>query len=170
MDNIIFKERQKFRQWWVLLILLSINGVFIAGIYTQVINDRQFGEKPMSDQGLIIGTILVFLFTFLMLNFRLDTIVKRDGIYVRFFPFHLKFKEFTWDNLSKCYVRKYSPISEYGGWGLRIGFFGNGNALNVSGDKGLQLEIATNKKRLLIGTNKPEELAKAIAKLGQIKE
>ena len=71
--------------------------------------------------------------------------------------------------MSKCYVREYSPIAEYGGWGLRGGFFGKGSALNVSGNKGLQLELKNNKK-ILIGTNKPKELSETLSKIGQIIE
>ena len=58
---------------------------------------------------------------------------------------------------------------EYGGWGLRLGLFGNGKAFNVSGDKGLQLEFTDNKK-LLIGTNRPEELTETLIKIGQLKQ
>jgi hypothetical protein len=53
-------------------------------------------------------------------------------------------------------VRKYSPIKEYGGWGFRYGFK-NGKAYNISGNMGLQL-ILKNGDRILIGTQKPEEL------------
>jgi hypothetical protein len=71
--------------------------------------------------------------------------------------------------LTKSYVRQYSAITEYGGWGLRLGLFGKGQAYNVSGDKGIQLEF-TNNKKLLIGTNKAEELTAVLKKIGQIKE
>lgn len=123
----------------------------------------------MSDTGLLITTGLTIALTLLFINFRLDTTIKRNGIYVRFFPFHLKFKHYTWDSLTKSFVRQYSPLSEYGGWGLRLGLFGKGTAFNVSGDKGLQLEFTDNKK-LLIGTNKPEELTETLNKIGQLKQ
>jgi hypothetical protein len=170
MDSeILFTETQKFKQWWLWLILISINGLFLFGLFKQV-NDRQpFGDKPMSDTALLITTELTILLTLLFINFRLDTIIKKDGIYVRFFPFHIKFKYYTWDNLTKSYVRQYSAITEYGGWGLRLGLFGKGQAYNVSGDKGIQLEF-TNNKKLLIGTNKAEELTAVLKKIGQIKE
>ena len=102
------------------------------------------------------------------MKFRLDTKISKEGIYVRFFPFHLKYKHYAWDKLTKSYVRQYSPISEYGGWGLRLGLFGEGKAYNVSGDKGLQLEFIDNKK-LLIGTNKPKELTETLNQIGQLK-
>ena len=170
MDNeILFTERQRFKQWWLWLILLGINGLFLFGVFRQVIGGQQFGNKPMSDTGLLIATGFTILLTLLFTSFRLETQIKKDGIYVRFFPFHLSFKHYTWDTLTKSYIRQYSAITEYGGWGLRLGLFGKGKAFNVSGDKGLQLEF-TNNRKLLIGTNKPEELKEALNKTGQLKQ
>lgn len=168
-NNVLFTERQRFTQWWLWLILLGINSLFLFGLFKQVVNGQQFGDKPMSNSGLLIATGITIILTIFFVNFRLDTIIRQDGIYVRFFPFHLKFKQYTWDTLTKSFVRQYSPITEYGGWGLRLGLFGKGIAFNVSGNKGLQLEFNDNKK-LLIGTNKPEELTETLNKIGQLKQ
>lgn len=170
MDNeILFSERQKFKQWWLWLILLGCNGLFLFGIFKQVMGGQQLGDKPMNDLGLLIAIGITIILTIYFVIIRLDTIIKKDGIYVRFFPFHLKFKHYTWDKLTKSFVRKYSPLSEYGGWGLRLGLFGKGRAYNVSGNNGLQLEFIDNKK-LLIGTNKPDELTEILNKIGQLKQ
>lgn len=168
-EEILFRETQKFRQWWLWLILMGINGLFLFGIFMQVIGGQKFGDKPMSDSQLIIATIFTIILTLLFTSIRLETIIKNDGIYVRFFPLHLKFKHYSWERLTKSYIRQYSAISEYGGWGLRIGIFGKGNAYNVSGDDGLQLEFIDNKK-LLIGTNKPDDLSQILQKIGQLRQ
>ena len=122
----------------------------------------------MSNQGLIIAASLTILCTVLFYIFKLETQVKNDGIYVRFFPLQLSFKYFNWQEIDKLYIRQYHPISEYGGWGLRVGFSGIGKAYNMSGNVGLQIEFIDNKK-LLIGTNKPDELKKVLNSLGQLK-
>lgn len=163
-----FTERQRFMQWWLWLILLGINVLFLSGVYKQIVGGQQFGDRPMSNTGLLMATALTFLLSIFFVSIRLDTIVKADGIYVRFFPFHLKYKEYKWVSLTKSFVRKYAPLSEYGGWGLRMGWGGKGTAFNVSGNQGLQLEF-TNKKRLLIGTNKSEELSSLLVEIGQLK-
>lgn len=163
-SSILFKEKQRFRQWWIFLILIGMDGLFLFGVFTQVMGGQPFGDKPMSDTGLLTITGFLLLLTLLFISSRLDTIIREDGIYVRFFPFHLKFKYFPWENLAKTYVRSYSPIAEYGGWGLRLGIFGKGRAYNVSGNKGLQLEFSDG-KRLLIGTRKPDELKKALDRI-----
>jgi len=169
MDHqVLFTEKQRFSQWWVWLILLGINGFFIFGIFKQVIGGQQFGDKPMSNAGLIIVTAVVISISFLFTKICLETVITPEGIYVRFFPIHLSFYHYRWENITKCYVREYNPLKEYGGWGLRIGLSGKGQAFNISGNTGLQLEFKNNDK-LLIGTNKPEELAEALSKLGQLR-
>jgi len=167
MDNeILFTEKQRFHQWWLWLILLGINGFLLFGVFKQVVGGQQFGDKPMNDVSLLIVTGIVIIITILLISFRLETIIKKDGIYVRFFPFYLKFEHYTWEELTKSFIRQYSPLAEYGGWGLRMGF--KGEAFNVSGNKGLQLEFKS-KRKLLIGTRKPEELIAVLNKMGQLK-
>lgn len=64
----------------------------------------------------------------------------------------------------KAYVRKYDPIGDYGGWGLKGGALWNskkGKAINVSGDIGIQLELK-NSKKLLIGTQKEAEARRVL--------
>ena len=49
MDKeVLFTERQRFKQWWLWLILLGVNGLFLFGVFKQVIGGQQFGDKPMS--------------------------------------------------------------------------------------------------------------------------
>lgn len=167
--ELLFSETQKFKQWWLYLILLGLPGIFLYGIFKQVIGGQQFGNSPMSNTALIVTTVITFLLSISFFVFRLDTKIKKDGIYVRFFPIHLSFRYYAWNKISKCYVRQYNAMAEYGGWGFRLGLFGKGRAFNMSGNKGLQLEFSNNKK-LLIGTNKPEELTKVLNEWGQLKQ
>lgn len=170
MENeILYIESQKFKQRWLWIILIGTNGFLLYGVFKQVIGGEQFGNNPMSNTGLLFAFGLTVLLSILFLNFRLDTVIKKDGIYIRFFPFHLRFKHYPWESLTKSFVREYSSIREFGGWGLRLGFFGKGKAYNVSGDKGLQLEFS-NGKKLIVGTNKPDQLTEVLNKIGQLKK
>ncbi|GHT54924.1 hypothetical protein AGMMS49982_20320 [Bacteroidia bacterium] len=115
---------------------------------------------------LLIMEGIVFLFTSLFICFiryqRLETQIKEDGIYVRYFPYQKQYIHLAWDEISKLYVRQYRPLSEYGGWGFNYG--GYKKALTVSGKMGLQIEF-TNGKKLLIGTQKPDELTELLNKM-----
>lgn len=164
-QSLLFSETQKFKQWWIWVILIGINGTILFGIYQQLFLDQQFGNKPMSDVGLIITGIFITLISGTFFLFKLETQIKEDGIYVRFFPIHRSFRFYSWESISKLEVREYKPISEYGGWGIR-GFRKN-RALNVSGNIGLQLEFKDGKK-LLIGTTKSDELSDVIHRMNKI--
>lgn len=166
-DN-LFTERQHFRQIWLWALLIGINGIFIYGFVTQVFFGQTFGSKPMSNEGLGFTNAGVLLMTLLFVFLRLDTAIKQDGIYYRFLPFQWTMKKISWDRISKLYVRQYNPIAEYGGWGIRIGLFGSGQAFNISGNKGLQL-VYDNGKKFLLGTQKSEEIEKVLQQLGQLK-
>lgn len=158
-DDVLFFEIQRFNQWWVWLILV---GSSVLALFPILTHDHQ-GHTAF---GVITIAVLVAI---LLMTLRLETKIKRDGIYVRFFPIHLKFKHYAWEKLKKSYVRRYSAILEYGGWGLRYGLFGRGKAYSVSGNQGLQLELLDG-GRLLVGTKKPNELTETLKKMGQLKQ
>jgi hypothetical protein len=92
---------------------------------------------------------------------RLVTRVTSAGIYVRFIPFHFKEQFYPWDSIESAQVRTYDSLFEYGGWGIKYGFSGQGKVYNVSGDQGLQLVFKSGEK-ILIGTHKPEEIQAAV--------
>jgi len=152
--KILFEEHQKFTQKWLWLILFGLNTLFITAFISQVFFDRPLGNNPVGDIELGVFMSISLLFTLLFLSFRLETRIQEDGIAVRFFPFHLKFRHFKWEALNRAYLRKYDAFREYGGWGIRYSFGNSGKAYNMSGGDGLQLELKDGKK-LLIGTQEP---------------
>ncbi len=166
--QILYTEKQRFTQWWFWLIVIGINVLFVVGNYQQVLCGKPFGDHPMSDNGLLFGFGITLAVTYLLINIRLETIIKSDGVYVRFFPIHIAFKKYSWERLDKIFVRHYKPIPEYGGWGLRYGIFGNGIAYNIKGNQGLQL-IFTDGTKLLIGTQNPEEINRILHAIDAIK-
>lgn len=120
--------------------------------------------EPDQETGLAIGVIGLMLVNAIMIFARLETRIDHEGIHYRFLPFIPSWRKRLWPEIDSVSVRKYKPILEYGGWGIRISILGKGWALNVSGNKGLQLK----KKRggsLLIGTSRPEELHAFIRQL-----
>ncbi|VXC14281.1 MULTISPECIES: hypothetical protein [Chryseobacterium] len=150
MENKLeFTEKQRFTQWWLWLLLSAI---MVYTIYN-FIEDRQY----FSTLELAISFLIPILVIILFLVIRLETKIDGQGISVRFFPFQITFRYYPWRNIKKAYVRKYSPLTEYGGWGMRQGLFGKGKAYNVKGNKGLQI-ILNDEKKVLIGTQKQNEL------------
>lgn len=163
MKTIIrFTETQRFKQWWLWLLLIGLSAGSIYSSMRQIIYEQPVGDNPMGNTGLVITSVLIILLNVLFLMFKLETHMDEEGIHVRFFPFQFKFRTYRWSDVDECTTRQYSPISEYGGWGLRG--WGSNRALNISGNKGIQL-IFKNGNKLLIGTQAPDLANEAISEL-----
>lgn len=156
MSAIRFAEKQYFRQWWILIAIIPAPVIIIVAIIQQMVLGKPFGNNPAPDSVLIITALVVILPSLLFFLVRLETKIDETGIYYRLFPFHLKKRRIGWNEISEAYIRKYNPIGEYGGWGLKGGRK-SGKAINVSGNMGMQL-ILKDGKKLLIGTSQPEQL------------
>jgi hypothetical protein len=162
--DVIFREVQKFALWLRWVVAPSIAVVF--GMFA--LRQESSQPPPRTPQIvalIILGILLPIAIAVLFSLLKLETEVRTDGLYVRFFPFHINFKIFTAEDLSEHYARTYRPILEYGGWGIRCGWRG-GRAYNVSGNKGVQL-VLKDGKHLLIGSQRAEELAEALSTLTQ---
>lgn len=160
----LFREVQYFRQIWIWAILFAINAFLIYSLAQQFLK-QPLGDNPRGDAELIIATAISLLLAVFLWAARLETEITREGMRVRFIPFHRQYRHYTWEQIQRCYVRTYNPILEYGGWGLRG--FGKNRALNVDGNIGIQLELVTGAK-LLIGTQLPDEAEAALRKIGRL--
>lgn len=165
-QKILFQETQRFNQWWVWAIhILNIGMVvfFALGAYFQIIKEQTIGSKPAPNSVLLVASIVAVLLCLLFFSMKLQTAITTDKIRFRFSPFHLKDQEYFLSDIEKMEVVKYSPIGDYGGWGIRG--IGSNRAFNVKGNQGLKIYLKNGHKRL-IGTQKPEELQKTIKELG----
>ena len=162
-NSLIFREVQTFSSWLRLLLVLSmalavaISGFALRETITQPKTPNVFVPILLTAVAMAIP-IAVAIFFFII---KLETEVRSDGLYVRFYPIHIRYKRFTADNLQQYYTRRYRPILEYGGWGIRYSFTKKGKAYNISGNKGVQL-VLKNGRKLLIGSQRPDELVAAI--------
>lgn len=156
----VFKEEQRFTQSW-LIILMTISIILPI---TLIIKEYMKESSTMSSTEFILTLFGITLSITFIFFFKLTTRIDEIGIHYQFFPFHLSMRKITWTEINKIHVRKYEPISEYGGWGLKGGFLwnkGKGTAINISGNIGIQIELKNNKK-LLIGTKKEQEAKRVL--------
>ena len=154
----IFKEEQRFTQVW-LIVMLAMSTLVFLGILL-----KEYMTENSDLETLEFVLIISFYFACILplFFFKLITRIDEKGIYYRFFPFHRNLKLVSWTEITKAYLRKYDPISDYGGWGIKGGFSRKkGKAINISGDIGIQLELSSGKK-LLIGTQNEADAKKVL--------
>ena len=136
--------------------------ICIYALFQQTVRGIQVGDSPAPNGVLIV--ILVFLFVMLWgyFSLKLEVWIDQEGIHYRFFPLIFKNKLISTVEIQRFEIRKYKPILEYGGWGVRRGFGRKWQrAYNVSGNIGLQLYL-TNGKKVLFGTQKPQAILHAM--------
>ncbi|OPZ91069.1 MAG: hypothetical protein BWY73_01182 [candidate division TA06 bacterium ADurb.Bin417] len=160
----VYQEVQRFRQKWLWAFLLLLFALFSSQFY-RVFAHHRLIPRPLLLPLLANGAIPVLLLL-LFWKARLEVRFDRGGLNYRFFPFQLRERSIRWEEVGKAYPRTYRPIMEYGGWGIRTNWNGRNVAYNVSGDRGLQLELK-NGRRVLFGTARPDELAAALNSLGR---
>ncbi len=155
----IFREVQHFGatlRWLVLVSMAAVAALSYYAIFYIA------SEAPTTGVAVFAIASLVFLplaTAAMLFVARLETEVREDGLYVRFFPFHLRHKRIEIRSLTECFARSYEPFKEYGGWGIR--WWPNGRAYCASGKRGVQLRFARD-EGVLIGSQRAEELEAAI--------
>ena len=149
--KIEFREKQKFTQWWLWLILIISSAAPFIGLFRQIFVVDKFGDAPATDSSIVIfaATMVFVIVLFLVMN--LKTEIDKKEIRMKFFPFITK--KIEWKDVKNVKVINYGFV---GGWGIRL-FTQYGTVYNIRGNKGLALELQ-NGKKLVIGTQKEEEL------------
>jgi hypothetical protein len=165
MTNSNFHEEQRFGQWWVWLLVITGAVLGWWGFIQQIILDQPWGTNPGPDWMIFLTWILIgiglplfFLFVKLVVN------VSGDSVKIYFRP--LTRRIIPLDQIANFKARTYSPLGEYGGWGLRG--LGKNRAYNISGNRGVEL-VLKDGRIVMIGSQRAEELAQAIQKAREIR-
>lgn len=170
LKGIIFKEQQRFSNWilWLLLISMAV-GVwfwFIASIIlsTGVSTGMEESITPAWFVVLvwIIVGIVVPLFVFIL---RFDLQIEDGEIKFQYFPFHIKPKRLSIKEIQNYKIVRFDPLGDYGGWGIRkkantIGY------ITASG-RGV-IVLLDGEMQLTLGSDQPKELYLAIDKVHKI--
>jgi hypothetical protein len=153
---IAFKETQKMTQWWLWTILLGATGVVFWGIaaetMTRQLSVAEFVSSPhLWITALILIVVLVF---FYLLS--LKTEVDSERIHIHYFP--------MWRTHIRLNDVASAELIQYGfvGYGIRFSFR-YGTVYNAKGNWGLQI-VKKSGRKILIGTQRPEELKAAVNK------
>jgi hypothetical protein len=159
VETIRFEEEQSFRQPWIWALMIGMFAilVFAFGMVLFQPPTPAKGGTLSAIIGLSVGVVVYVGVAALMYSLTLRVQLDGDTLRVRFRP--LASRDIPLGEIARWEARTYRPLLEYGGWGIRCGW--KGMAYNVSGNRGVQLEL-TNGKRILIGSQRADELADAI--------
>jgi len=154
-----FSETQRFTHIWIWVLVLVVAAIGWLAFIDQIVRGHSFGTNPAPDAVLwVIFVLFGLALPVFFWSLKLVTVLCDDHVYLRYFPIYRRC--ILYKDISSVCARRYRPIAEYGGWGIRWSP-ANGMAYNVSGNMGVQLEL-TNGKRLLIGSQRAAELEWAI--------
>jgi hypothetical protein len=144
-----FHEEQRFSQSWIrTLLVIAMLPVIVVFLIRGVVLSVMIVPLIL----LAVGVLLAFA--------RLVVDVDREAITVAFHFLWPK-RRIRISDVRKAEVTKYSPLLDYGGYGVRLGF--RGWAFNTSGDEGVLVET-NDGSRLMIGSHRPKDLEAAIAR------
>jgi len=169
MNKVLFKEEQQFRQWWWIVLILgaTIPAMImnIYALYQQMVRGIQVGDSPAPNVVLIGGLVFLCVALWSYFSLKLEVWIDQDGIHYRFFPLIRKNRLISKAEIERFEIRKYKPIIDYGGWGVRKGFGRKWQrAYNVRGNIGLQLYL-TNGKKILFGTQRSQAIMYAMEEM-----
>lgn len=173
-----FEEVQHFRNngWlWTLIIFVSVAVMLpmFYGMYWQLIKGIPWGDKPLSDTGLIALSLFVMgswgIAAALMLSMRLEVRIDTEGIHYRFIPIKRNWRHITKPQIMTYGVKKGFPLFTSGGFGHHRSIFLKTRSFRISGNQYLQVEVMDGEK-ILLGTQNAGEMERAMKKLMQVNE
>ena len=149
---VLFEERQRFVSRILAFVLLGLLVLVTLFAWRDLRAHLPAGRQLMMFLPVLLVAVLLFL--------ELQVTVQDAGVRIRMLPFANR--TIAPAQIAGWEARTYRPIREYGGWGVRFG--PRGRAYNVSGTRGVELTLA-NGKRVLIGSQRSDDLAAAIGRI-----
>jgi hypothetical protein len=147
-----FEENQPMPRAWTLLTIIPGLLLVLAAL------GAGSSGAPVSVVALLGAAAATLLTGFWLRRLALVTVVDEGTITLQYRGLW-KTRSIPISTVRDARPRTYRPIRDYGGWGIKFG--PKGWAYSVSGRQGVQL-VLTEKRPLLIGSKRPDELAEAI--------
>lgn len=152
-----FEEKQYLRKTWIAWLVMIPLAACVITVIAQAASEGRKAEFWIP----VILVPLVFIPLFLAW---LEVRVDAAGVYYRWYPLQWRLRSLRWEEINRAEIRKYKPLPEYGGWGIK-GTRKN-RAVNMTGNTGLQLELQ-NGRKLLIGIGDAAALRDTLEHLRQ---
>ena len=155
----LFREEQRFG-WWI----YSLLALMMAMAWALFERRGPIGQQAAALHGqqvlLGIAAGLVLPVVILVGVLRMTTLVTPTDVRVWFGLIPTYRRAIPIGSIGRVEVVQYRPILDCGGWGIRNGP-DNERVFNARGNRGVRLHLIDGSK-ILIGSQRPEELALAV--------
>lgn len=153
-----YTDVQSRKPIWALIIVVSTAAMMWWFFIQQIVFGQQVGTNPGPDWMILLFTALfgVGLPLFYFTN-RLIISVGDEALQIQMTP--ILTRRIPYSEIDTAIARKYEPILEYGGWGVR--YRPGKRAYSMRGNRGVELTLQDG-QRIMLGTDAPETLQKAI--------
>ena len=149
-----FREEQRFEWFWTAM--FCVPALMAAyGLYRQAWLNQPFIAGALLWPASAVAVVVAVWF----LRLKLVTAVRDDGLFICFVWLWPE-RTIPWDQIRSVATRSYRPIRDFGGWGVR--WAAQGIVYHARGKRGARLVLASG-ERVLIGSQRADELASAIA-------
>ncbi|MBL7856951.1 MAG: hypothetical protein JNM57_04620 [Cyclobacteriaceae bacterium] len=178
MSKVFFEETQYFREnrwivWLVTIFSFCATLPFLYGLYWQLVQHEPWGDKPMTDNELIVTSLLVFLSMLLVmwiiLSVKLEVKIDEQGVQYRFFPNRIRWKLIPKESIASYEIKTTRSIFASGGLGYQHNYFKKLKSMTIQGGAHLLLHL-NNGQHILIGTQQHHELERTMKKLTEASE
>jgi hypothetical protein len=149
-----FREEQRFEWFWTAM--FEVPALIVGcGLYRQVWLKRPFISGALLWPAFVVALVVAVWF----LRLKLVTEIRDGGLFICFVWLWPE-RTIPWDQIRSVETRTYRPIRDFGGWGVR--WAARGIVYHARGNRGARLVLASG-ERVLIGSQRPDDLARAIA-------
>jgi hypothetical protein len=154
----LFHEEQGFSQARIRLLVAILPTAFLLLLLCQVWLGHPVGRHPLSNGNVIGWTVFLWLVYLRLMTVRLVTDLKPDHLSIALGGVW-SIRKIPLAGINNAEVVTYDPAN-YGGYGIRLSPLGR--AYIANGNRGVRLSRSKGPK-ILIGSQRPEELERAIA-------
>jgi hypothetical protein len=159
---VVYREEQSF-DWRVYALVAAAEVLVWFGL----VWFHQNGQRPAGGGdlgtvelavGLVVGLVVPGLILVGLLRMTTEVAPTDLRVWFGWIPTYRRIVPIG--TIQRIEVVTYRPLADYGGWGIRQGRDGV-RVLNARGNRGVRIDLADGTK-LLIGSQRPEDLARAL--------
>ncbi len=155
----IYREEQRFG-WWVYALMVLMVAVAWTLFESRGMIRAGFLGQRAQQLFIAVAAGMSLPIVFMLGVLRMTTIVTPADVRIWFGYFPTYRRTISMLNITRVEVVQYRPLADCGGWGIRVSRDGE-RVLSARGNRGVRIYLIDGSK-LIIGSQRPEELALAV--------